>query len=178
MVGNSGSIALYNNNIWSKINSKTSTDIIDIWGLQDKAGSYTELYVPRGSLMMLDKYNDATVFPILPEMHVFSVWAKNIHKIYAAGNGLYIYTNGLWKKDMHEGVQSLYRVRGNNCNDMFGVGGNGSVVYHFNGYTWQPIYTETANVFGSLTVKGNTIVAVGYRAGTQNAIVTIIRRSN
>jgi hypothetical protein len=59
---------------------------------------------------------------------------------------------------------SFNRVRGNGVNDIVVVGNNG-VIWHYNGKSWRA-FNEVANHYDELSgvaIKGNLIVAVGYR---------------
>lgn len=72
------------------------------------------------------------------------------------------------------------KVRGNGANDVFVVGDFGYCL-HFNGERWSS-YPELTNfdaAYGGLSVKGNTICAVGYSTNGNGtyAIITLGRRN-
>ena len=68
----------------------------------------------------------------------------------------------------------MYRVRGQGFNDVYGISSPGNIINHFNGYSWSSIETESENKYWSLSVSGNTIVAVGYQL--EQAVITVLKK--
>ncbi|OQY71645.1 MAG: hypothetical protein B6D44_12190, partial [Ignavibacteriales bacterium UTCHB2] len=86
-----------------------------------------------------------------------------------------LYKNYKWEIINDPLVNTLYRIKGQNYNDVFGISSLGTIL-HFNGYNWGSINVPVENIFLKLDVKGNVISTVGWQG--KKAVITIIRRNN
>jgi hypothetical protein len=177
MAGTNGSRIHYNGTSWTKIESGTTTNLLDVYGDGDNIfiGGWVD-FMPS----MLLKYQNGTMKTIINEYPgnydptrisgaIKSVWVKRNHLYTLTGYDLYHSSTGtdgkataLWKGNAQE--WGANRVRGNDINDIITVGNNGRV-WHYNGMTWRG-YVALANTtdnYFSVVIKGNIIIAVGER---------------
>ncbi len=182
IIGNSGTIAYYSNGTWQKIESGVTFNITDIYGVQNTIDNSSTIYMPlynnenslTGSALLKLTENKTEI--ISTPQNLFeaqSVWADNKNIVYVAGTGLFINAYGKWKEEVEFSMQSLTCVRGSGLNDII-VFGTYGLMGHFNGKTWT-VYRLPGEVYTSVSVKGNLLVAVGYLNGS--AIITIGKRN-
>ena len=185
IVGNSGNIAHYNGQIWSRVESGTELNINDIWGdYNQKTQEWEILVVASNIFHSLDKEVikiDNTDIQTLNingiEETLRSVWFESNRKYYVVGSGTYEknkLTEDIWKGDPLD-ITNYFenRIRGNDINDVYVVGAFGEFL-HFNGVRWKSHLNETGlfnGAFLSVDVKNNLVVSVGYEA-TQAKIMT------
>lgn len=182
VVGNDGFVA-YRNNIgsWSRIESGTSLNINDIWGIVDGNDSKFILCPAydfgSGGEKKLISISNNTVgeIPWVENRELYTVWFNSRDKIYAGGEGLFYRTNNEWKEETLPALFK-FRVRGNGLNDIWTVGGYGFAA-HYNGKNWktfEEVSLASGNYVG-LTVKGNTVVMTGNE--WNKAVITIGKRN-
>jgi hypothetical protein len=194
VVGNNGNIVHYNGVQWTRIESGTDLNINDIWGdYNEKTGEWEVLAVASnyGSSwekeILLVKNNQVQKLSTdsSPSMEpLLTNWFISNSQYYVAGSGIYqkrILPDSLWKNNLFSITTfATTSIRGNDVNDVFGVGAFGDFV-HFNGIGWKNNYQEPLLSNGSYTkisVKGDLIVAVGGNQISINseAVVLIGRR--
>ncbi len=180
-VGNAGTIVHYNVTTWQKLESGTTNNINDIWGITDNSGNNIVLCpaynLSSGGDKELLKIENGSVSNI-PWLNkeLYTVWFSTTNKIYAGGEGLYNNAGGSWKEE--DGLPSLFvfRVRGNGLNDIYACGGYG-LCAHYNGLRWTT-YNEVSlpngNYWG-MAVKGDMVVLVGSSNGS--AVITVGKRN-
>ena len=179
-VGNVGSIVFYNGTGWQRIVSGTDLNINDIWGITDEYGIRFMLcpaynFGSGGEKKLISLSNNTVgEIPWMDNRELYTVWFNRREKIYAGGEGLFYRTNNQWSE---ETLPELFkfRVRGNELNDIWTVGGFGFAA-HYNGASWktfEEVSLESGNYRG-LAVKGN-IVAMTGNEGIK-AVITIGRR--
>jgi len=173
-VGNNGNIAHYQNGGWTKIESGTSIDFQDIWGADNKNGNFIKYIAADNHMLKLYEDNKVESVNFTQNMILLSIWGKTPYLLYTAGNGTVLYKNYEWETLNNSSVNHMYRVRGQEYNDVFGISSPGNIINHFNGYSWSSIETESENKYWSISVSGNTIVAVGYKL--DQAVITIISK--
>ena len=198
-VGNNGSIAHYQNGVWSKLESPTGTggtdlNINDIYGaFNDKTNEWEILAVALNYGTSWDKEilkieNDQSKIlstdsnPLMEPL--LTTWFVPGRRYYVAGSGIYqkhLLQDSLWENHLLDittfGTTS---IRGNGINDVIGVGAFGDFI-HFNGLNWKTGYEEPKLSNGSyakVSVKGDIIVAVGSNQISINsqAVILIGRR--
>ena len=177
IVGNNGSIARYNGQEWTKIESGTELDIQDIWGSwNESTGEYEILcvasnYGERESQLL--GIEDGLVKHLDLKGLTYSldgIWFKSGKK-YFIGGGSGIKINNVNIKDnpwiiySHDPINYFYifDIAANDINDVIAVGGHGGIM-HYNGTSWKNYIDETA-FYGNLTgvdMKGDLIAAAGY----------------
>ena len=105
-----------------------------------------------------------------------SLWGNTNELIYSAGGyGVSLYKNYQWEKINRADVNTVYNIRGNDLNDIFGLSSTTSIL-HFNGYTWQYILPAANNIYYRQDVKDNVMAAVGWQGN--KAVITLIKRNN
>ncbi|MBV6422085.1 MAG: hypothetical protein DAHOPDDO_03374 [Ignavibacteriaceae bacterium] len=176
VVGNNGNIVFYNGTSWSRIESGTELNIGDIWGITDDSGGYNKYIAADNAMLKLDEDNNLSRIDAEPGMILNSVWGISNRLIYTAGDGIVLYKNNNWEKIYSQGVNTIYRIRGQYYNDICGIGSPGSIIYHFNGYSWASINPDPNNRYRSIDIKENTIAVSGYQG--EKAAITILRRNN
>ncbi len=174
-VGNVGSIVFYNGTGWQRIESGTNLNIGDIWGISDGNGGYNKYLAADNAMLMIDENNNLDRIDAEPGMDIISVWCISNRLIYTAGDGVVLYKNYNWEKIDRPDVNTIYRIRGQNYEDVCGIGGPGSIIYHFNGNSWQSINPVPNNRYWRIDIKGNIIVASGYQG--EKALITVIKRT-
>jgi hypothetical protein len=192
VVGDGGNIIFYNGQSWERIESGTTLDIQDIWGVKDpKTGKENILCVASNVLLsnqiqlLQIKNNKAQVVSNkgLPPYYFSSIWFKNPHLAYLTGNNTYksynFFNNTGWTM-VRPRITTYYSysIRGNDLNDIFFCGSFGDLA-HFNGVRWidylgNDLQMINGNLY-SIAVKGNTVCAVGWSgSGTSGkAVITL-----
>lgn len=100
-------------------------------------------------------------------------WGISERLIYTAGNGVVLYRNFRWEKIDTPELNTIYGIKGQNYNDIYGISTTSSIL-HFNGYSWQSIKTTPNSVFYSLDVKNNLTVTCGWQG--DKALITILKK--
>ncbi len=175
-VGNSGFIAHYNGTSWNQISSGTTLDVRDIWGATNANTGSLEIYATAGNPIVS---NNCAVLQISGT----TAQAISTSGIYTGLNGMWfspgqyywIVGDGIWEKHPTLSASSWsYQtltpnepeaVRGNALNDVFMCGAYGEML-HFNGVSWKSYISQTGinGAYLALSVKGNTVIAVGEEA--------------
>jgi hypothetical protein len=189
-VGVNGQIAFYNGIQWSAIESGTELNINDIWGDYNNKTNEWEILAVASNILQSNekevlKINTAATQIINKEGitgTLSSVWLKNSNKYYVSGGGG-VYENNSkgnfnWQKSNYNFIRNfLYRLRGNELNDIVAAGGYGDVL-HFNGVSWKSYYNDTQLNYGnyySVAINNNIIVSVGQ--DNPYAVIIIGRRN-
>jgi hypothetical protein len=173
-VGNIGNIAHYNGSNWKKIESGTVVDFQDVWGIENKDGNVIKYIAADNHMLKLDADNKVVYVNVAPNMILLSVWGKTPYLLYTAGNGAVLYKNYEWDSLNISSINHMYKVRGQDFNDVYGISSPGNIINHFNGYSWSSIETESENKYWTLSVSGNTIVAVGYQL--EQSVITVFNK--
>ena len=174
-VGNVGSIVFYNGSQWTRIESGTELNIGDIWGIADDNGGYNKYLAADNAMLKIDAVNNLSRIDAESGMIIISVWGISNKLIYTAGEGVVLYKNYKWEKINRPDVNTIYRIKGQNYNDICGIGSPGSIIHHFNGYSWGSINPDPSNRYWRIDIKGNIISAAGYQG--EKAAITIIRKN-
>ncbi len=191
VVSGNGFIAHYNGQSWQRIESGTNLQFLDIYGATDpKTGRQQILAVcarnyPLGKAIYQIEGNTTTEISSYPiQWELWGVWFIPNSHYYVVGAGIYEKKNlsdTTWKnKPLDITTFFTTSIRGNEINDIIGVGAFGDFV-HFNGVNWKNDYEEPLLSNGSyakVTVKGNLIVAVGgnYTSINSEAVILFGRR--
>ncbi|AFH47854.1 Hypothetical protein IALB_0142 [Ignavibacterium album JCM 16511] len=172
-VGNNGNIAHWDGRKWTKIESGTYLNIGTIWGISDNKGGYNKFLAAGDMMIILNNENKVNIVLPGPNMFVNSLWGINNNLIYTAGNGIVLFKNNKWEKITIPELNTVYSIKGNNFNNVFGISSVFSVV-HFNGFSWQFINRGDTKIYFRLGVKNNLAVAVGWQG--DRAVLTLLRR--
>jgi hypothetical protein len=151
LVGENGSIAQYANGTWTKMESHTTVDLWDIWGIDDTHVWATGLNSRDGHSVVL-QYNgkqwttlyDSDTQPFQTKYQFSRVWTDNPSRIYLdGGSGLHIMNlnNFIISSQINTGQTYIsYCLRGTRQNDIFD-GGPAGEFSHGNGFSWY-LYPE------------------------------------
>ena len=142
IVGSAGKIAHYNGISWTKIESGTTTDLLDIWGYNDSFSFSTSVYCAvsyvfqngdRKILRIINNKVDSLSW--FSDKRINSIWTPNNYIFYTAGDGVFENKNNFWNQIV--GLPPFYsdNIRGNGLNDIF-VCGDFGLLSHFNGLAW------------------------------------------
>jgi hypothetical protein len=175
VVGNNGAIVHYNGTLWSRIESGTELHIGDIWGIFDGNDGYNKYLAAVNTMLIINEYGNLQRV-ITEQGHTLSsVWGISEKLLYTAGgNGLSLYKNNKWEKINKPDVNTIYNVRGQGHNDVFGLSSTFNLL-HFNGYSWQYINIGGSNIYYRQEVKNELTVVVGWQG--DKAVITVIRRN-
>jgi hypothetical protein len=195
-VGNAGTIVTYQNGQWSRIESGTNVDLLDISGDTNGETIFIAGYKDLNPTVLL-KLQNFNVEKIIEDKDnlfnyitdfisgaIFSIWSDNKNLYALTWYDLYradYNTKGnavaLWKGDPQD--WDAVSVRGNRSNDIITCGVI-SKIWHYNGVSWNT-YNELINTNDRLKrieIRGDITVAVGYRyeSGIQNQGLIILGR--
>lgn len=164
VVGNSGSIAHYQNGAWRKVESGTDTRIQDIWGCTNPNSQLTKVLIVMSNPAKIMSLSSNTATDTLNwpmDKGLGSVWFDNYHLVVGNG-GIWAYRNSNWEK--MESTPEFFpnTLRGDKINNLF-VAAWGAKMSHFNGIEWQSVTNIPSNIsFTSMSVKNKVVVAVGF----------------
>jgi hypothetical protein len=175
VMGNEGNNAHYQNGSWSRIESGTEVDLFDIWGnndgpiwtcgYSDDYGISALLRYTGGEWETVYEGNSASQsngFYIGP---ISGVWSANNFRIYMMNwGGIYIQKNSnefFLEKEIADFSDVGFGIDGTDDNNIFACGEG--FVGHWNGvsYIEYPELYRVQRTFYSVSVKGNTVCAVG-----------------
>ena len=185
IVGNSGNIAHYNGQIWSRIESGTELNINDIWGDYNQMTQQWEILAVASNIfggfekevVKIDETDAQILNKDGIEETLRSVWFESNRKYYVVGSGTYeknhLYEE-FWKGNpLDITIYFENRIRGNNINDVYVVGAFGEFL-HFNGVRWKSYLSELGIISGSylsVDIKNNLVIAVGYETPQAKIII-------
>ncbi|HSL90091.1 MAG TPA: hypothetical protein VK870_12375 [Ignavibacteriaceae bacterium] len=192
-VGNAGNIAHWNGSKWTKIESGTDVDLLDIWGSPDGtvwACGYTGDYATT----VLLRY-DGTIWNKVYEGNssnqnnneyigpTSGIWTNSKFFTYVASWGkIYRQPNDniLNIKRLTPNFSDVaFAMRGTDHNNIF-IAGQDGLVGHYNGVTYAEFneLKENAKNYLGVAVKDNIAVAVGVKYGglSSQAVISIGRR--
>lgn len=161
-VGGGGSIVHYTSGptrtgTWTKIESGTSTNINDIFGVKNiKTEQYeaycavTDFFQPKDKkILRIAEGRKVDSITWGTGRDVVSVWSANGSFLYVCGDGVFENSTGVWK-EIKFGVYTNH-VRGSAANNVFVVGDFG-LIAHFNGGTWKKFYLDQNASYISIAV--------------------------
>ncbi|MBD3223099.1 MAG: hypothetical protein GF313_00100 [Caldithrix sp.] len=194
VVNGNGFIAHYHGNSWRRIESGTSIDLLDIWGVNDGQliwmCGFDEL---DGAILLREKDNEIIKpvvirrsMPPQPEKinQIFkSIWTDDANWIYLGSNGrvykMYwdnprILSEFIWW-DYANGLPPVTTsIRGNGVNDIF-IAGQEGLLKHFNGITWHQYNELPENIdWYGLSVKKENLAAIGITNSFPNKAIIAI----
>jgi len=198
IVGANGAVAHFDGSTWTRQESGTDVDLLDVWGSPDgsvvwtcgyyhsRPGTYLLRNAGTGWKVAYDGTSgEFTVRNDSLSGAYSSVFAPTKRRLYVAGAGVYQTTSdtrGEAKRLPFD--QSLFpgfpnRLRGNASNDIVDVG-DYNCLAHFNGVSWRYMSGSLAENrhLRSVDQKGNLIVGVGviYDPINSKGLVQIGRR--
>ena len=187
-VGNSGTIAHYQNGQWSRIESGTDLNINDIYGVFNGKTNEYEILAPAANVLQsLDRDllsitgNSVEHLDTAPVNGTLRTCWFILNKTYLLGGGGIFrkatLSDSYWQKYDTITGYSINRVRGTAINNVTLAGGGGELL-HYNGYTFKSYINQTAinGNYYSIDMNNNLIIAIG-DDGSQ-AVITLGRRNN
>ena len=186
VVGNEGNIAWYNGTNWQKIETGTDINFRDIYGSINKDNNELEIIALASNSSInqrkkLVRIKDQTI-ETLPDSglanYLSTVWFISGKKYCIGGQGYYeSNTFGpVWERNNTIPQFHITSIRGAGLSDIV-IGGSFGLLMHFNGVSWMNYAYITASYFdvvSSVAIKGNTIVAAGFKGS--KAVVMIGKR--
>ncbi len=190
-VATGGGIAHFDGSSWQKLSSSTSLDILDIYGATNSSTGKVEILAVATNLanpalaiqtqvLRIDGTTVTQVGNTLPTSYS-SGWFVPGEKYYLVGNGVLSRTTLSDTGWVNYSVGTITQsgsisIRGANQNDIFIVGDYFDMS-HYNGVSWYNYMNELPHgdgVFGSVSINGNLMVAVGQTG--QNALIIMGKR--
>lgn len=151
IVGDNGSIAHYSNGTWTKMESHTTVDLQDVWGIDNEHVWATGTNIGDGHSVVLqyDGKQWTTIYdnankPPNEKFGFRSVWTDRIDRIYLAGGSrtqlMNLNNKTFQQLNIPQQQWVAFNIRGINRRDIFQIGSAGETV-HFNGVSWY-LYPE------------------------------------
>ncbi|MFA6540661.1 MAG: hypothetical protein WCT99_03590 [Bacteroidota bacterium] len=164
--GKGGRIVYFNGSDWMQLESGTTTNINDIYGINKNGReevycAITNFFEPKDKkILRITNTTQVDSIEWTPERNVNSVWTADGSFLYAGGEGLFENSSGEWKEIRYGASKYIHHIRGSSANNIFVVGDVG-LIAHYNGSTWK-IFPFDSNIsFGSIAVTNNLVIAVG-----------------
>jgi hypothetical protein len=173
-VGRNGALYHYYGTGWTRIESGTNLNIGDIWGIPDGNRGYNKYLVTENALLTLHANNQLNNINVEPGMFLNSVWGITDKLIYTAGDGVVLYKNFNWEKIDRPDVNSIYVIKGQNYNDIYGISASYTIL-HFNGYNWANISSFPNDTYYSMNVLNNLAAIAGWQG--DKAVIALIKRT-
>lgn len=181
--GRNGELVKYKNSKWTKLESGTTSYILDLYGVTDPITSEKTIYcassniweVGEFKLLTIDKNDKIDSIHWDTGRRIKSVWTENGLPIYTCGGGIFENKKEVWNEITSIPLYFTNKIRGSKLNDIV-VGGDFGLLAHYNGNNWK-VYRELINnnvSYLSVGIKGDIIVAVG--ALNNNALITMGKR--
>jgi hypothetical protein len=167
IVGDGGSIAHFDGITWRRVESGTTTDMVDVWGVNSRRTGELEVYCAASSIFQstpirLLRITGGSRVHTIPwiDRSLGGVWSYSGRFLYTCGDGGFENKNGVWR-EIPTGIGTS-KIRGTALNNVMTVGSFGHIL-HFNGASWQPVGTDASVGFTSVALRGNLVIAAGYR---------------
>jgi hypothetical protein len=182
-VGNGGNIAHYQNGVWTKIESGTSTNINDVWGIVDPLTQEKKIFCAVSFVFNIGDYKILTIsssnnvdsLKWNTGRRVHTIWTKDGYRFFVGGGGVYTNKRKQWEEITELPLYYSRNIRGKNLNDIFVVGDFGWRA-HFNGVTWK-VYEQLPtqpDILYSQQLTSNMLITVGERGN--KAIIVVGKR--
>ena len=166
IAGYGGGIAHWDGSSWKKIESGTTTNINDIWGIMNNGLStvfctVSSMFNPPQDKKILKVTANHKVDSISWEMdrHVYGCWTRDKNILYVCGVGVFVNKFGIWEQINLPAI-ATNSIRGNNINDIIAVGSLGTI-YHYNGVDWQVMSINTEKGNYKVDIKNNIVAICG-----------------
>ncbi len=195
IVGNNGNIAWYNGSVWTKIESGTNIDLLDVWGspdgsviwscgynqdyantvlLKSENGNWSNIF--EGSPFTINNNNNVGLLG--------SCWTNNNLNTHLVNSEAVLRQRSsaeLFLEKITDDLSDLtFSIRGNANNDIIVVGQDG-LVGHFNGITlleFEELKINDDNYY-AVSINGNSVATAGFRYNNSffsQALISIGRR--
>ena len=178
-VGKTGTLIYLHNGTWQRLESGTTTNILDAWGVVNPATGKEEVYCAASSFF--EPAAEKKILRITGGTHVDSVgwinrlltgvWTHAGYPIYTSGDGVFENRTGHWR-EIPTGIYTN-DIRGTGLNNIVAVGDFGFIT-HYNGIDWQTVATDNDAGYATVRLSGNLVFAVGRKNG--RGLIAIGRR--
>jgi len=183
IVGYGGGIAHWNGSSWKKIESGTTTNINDVWGIIDPITQVKKIFCAVSFVFTVGDYKILTIsgsnnvdsLNWNTGRRVHTIWTKDGYRFFVGGGGVFTNKKQLWEEITELPLYYSRNIRGRNLNDIFVVGDFGWRA-HFNGETWK-VYEQLAtqpDLLYSQQLTNNMLITVGERGN--KAMIVVGRR--
>jgi hypothetical protein len=182
IVGYGGGIAHWNGSSWKKIESGTTLPIMDVYGASDpNTGSYEVLCVSADQALpghsKILKIENLKVREVAthPEWEPWGIWFVPERRYFHAGDGLWENRSlhGNWIRNSNLPALFKTSIDGQALNDII-VSGAFWLLSHWNGTSWHTYFPRIQDSsFGTVVIKGNLIIVVGF---IENRAVALVGR--
>ena len=164
VVGDSGKIAHFNGQNWNRIESGTTANLRDVYGVDEPTTGNLKI------LATAEKLNDYRILKLTPttaedtldwqpDTHLSGIWLDG-RRTYVAGTDIWVNQYNQWQKKTFTNF-FFTTIRGSKSNNIYGIGPDGIV--HFNGQDWQLIKQRPEGiVMLSGNCSSNLVAAVGF----------------
>ena len=179
IVGDNGSMAHATSGTWQRLESGTTTNILDAWGVVNPVTGKEEVYCAASSFF--EPVAEKKILRITGGTHVDSVgwinrlltgvWTHAGYPIFTSGDGVFENRTGQWR-EIPTGIYTN-DVRGTGLNNIVAVGDFGFIT-HYNGIDWQTVATDNDAGYATVRLSGNLVFAVGRKNG--RGLIAIGRR--
>jgi hypothetical protein len=171
VVSGNGFIAHWDGSSWKKIESGTTLPIMDLYGARDpNTGTYEVLCVsadqalPGNSKILKIENSKVQEVATHPEWEPWGIWFVPGRRYFHAGDGLWENRSlhGNWIRNSELPSWFKTSIDGQALNDIV-VSGAFWLLSHWNGTSWHTYFPRMQDSsFGTVVIKGNLIVVVGY----------------
>jgi hypothetical protein len=189
-VGDEGNIVHYNGSTWQKLNSGTTIDLYDVWGVPDGSVVWACGRTDFVGTILL-KISGTTVEKVYEDNDnwsnirqdslsgiLSSIWTNDPAMVYIMSHaGMYLASSDtrgeatrIWTNNDH--LPGFPRImRGQSKNDIF-TGGDFSMMAHYNGKSWK-IFSELQGRIRTrgIAIKGSLVFAAGTDLNTNRGII-------
>lgn len=161
IVGEGGAMAHRDaSGTWQRLESGTTTQINDAWGVVNPVTGREEVYCSAGDRVLRIRSTDNIDSVWRTTRTRDGIWTHSGFPIFTAGDGVFENSAGRWQEaNIGAGIYTN-AIRGNALNDLFAVGDFG-LLAHFNGMTWNPLVQNPGGDYYNLAMRDRLVVAVG-----------------
>ncbi len=182
VVSGNGFIAHWDGSSWKKIESGTTTNINDIWGIVDPVTQVKKIFCAVSfvfdpgdkKILTISGSNNVDSLNWNTGRRVHSVWTKKGNSLYTAGGGVFENKKGFWKEIKDIPPYYSRFIRGTDYNNVF-VSGDFGLVSHYNGTDWKTVSQYSSGLNMSIAVKENIVMVVGLK-GSKAIIIKGLRK--
>ena len=160
-VGEHGKIAHYDGSSWAVVYDH-SVDLTDGWA----STSDTLFVVGEGGAIFRYDGTDWVDQSIPRDLDFWGIWGSGPSDVYALGNSSIYHYDGVNWGSSFEHTEPLYGIDGVASNNIYAVGGNGTILY-YGGSAWTPVVVPGVNQFlTGVSMTSDTDAVIVGTAGT------------
>ncbi len=161
VVGDSGTVLVYDGAAWSVRPSGTTAALTDVWG---SAANDFYATTADGRVLHFTGSSAAAVPGVQAPGALNAVWGSSASNVYAVGDGgmVYRFDGAAWTRVRLPTRATLYAVWGRSAAEVY-VGGSDGALYRFDGTAWTPEKRPGGNaqIYGVWGLPGGNVYAAG-----------------